>query len=74
MMLLKLTEICLVDILRPVGKKGIRNDQEVELQDKLPLLRRVFVCEPLDMVPRLSLLCRHLESLASQMSNHRNEV
>lgn len=36
------TQVRLVDVLYPICHNGIRNNQEIELDDKLPFLRGII--------------------------------
>lgn len=51
-----LTDVCLVQILYPVDHECIRHNQHVQLEDQLPLLRRVIIRKP--VIPVLCAL-RH---------------
>jgi hypothetical protein len=56
------TDVGLVDVFHPVGKKNIGNNKEIELRNELPFLRRVVVLEPADLVPLATLAWfRHCE-------------
>lgn len=52
-----LTDVCLINVFDPVRKKHIRDDEKVQFHDELALFRRVFVCEPADMVPFSAFRC-----------------
>lgn len=45
------TEIGLVNVLDPIGKESIRDDEKVELHDETSLARGVAVGKPFDVVP-----------------------
>lgn len=50
----RLTQVCLVNVFHPIGQDGERDNEEVELEDPFPLLRRVIVGKPLDLPPSLA--------------------
>lgn len=55
----RLTNICLIDILRPVGKKSIRNNEKVEFQEQTSFRWRVVWREP--SYPGKSLISEHCD-------------
>lgn len=62
-MYLKLTDICLIDILHPICKENIGYDEEVELGDEFALLWCIVVLKPTDLIPLAALFWNrgHLE-------------
>lgn len=50
----------------PVGQEYIRDNEEIELEDQLALLRGIIVLEPANLVPFAAFdWCGHIDALAS---------
>lgn len=59
------TDVGLVDVLHPIGKKDIRNDEKVKLCNKLPFLWCIVVLKPTNLVPLAALAWfRHLSEFS----------
>lgn len=50
------TDIGLIDVFHPVGKKNIGHNEKIELRNELPFLRSVVVLKPADLIPFATLV------------------
>jgi len=51
----KRTDVGLINVFHPVGKKNIGYNKEIELRNELPFFWRVVVLKPMDLIPLATL-------------------